>query len=283
MRYLKVCKHIICLLLAFVIISTAGCSKAKDTQSSQAAESALQSQPASHITAAPVEQQADDTQQSNTNTQADSSTKDNNKENSTITDSTIVDSNNTEKSGSNKDTKTPTSSNANVPEQKEAAAESAVSAPEADTADALLIEGKISNGKIFFGLKDIKSFKAGIIEDDYFSLNNWGTKKYFHFKGIYLWYLLSQKANISPNASKVTIIAEDGYSIEFSLEEVKRNDYIDEQNPNKKYVIIIAWEENGKEYDSAQGKPFKLVVGQKEAGDINKPNWVQNIKTIKVE
>ncbi len=28
--------------------------------------------------------------------------------------------------------------------------------------------------------------------------------------------------------------------------------------------MIIAWEENGQEYDLEEGPPFKLVIGQKE-------------------
>ena len=47
--------------------------------------------------------------------------------------------------------------------------------------------------------------------------------------------------------------------------------------------MIIAWEENGIEYDVAYGPPYKLIVGQKEAGDVNKPQWVSNIDRIIVE
>ena len=95
--------------------------------------------------------------------------------------------------------------------------------------------------------------------------------------------MLEQKAKISPNASKITLIATDGYSMEFTVNQVKKLDYIDETNPNKKFPMIIAWEEKGIEYDVADGPPYKLIVGQKEAGDVNKPQWVSNIDRIIVE
>lgn len=69
----------------------------------------------------------------------------------------------------------------------------------------------------------------------------------------------------------------------FTLEQVKKQDYIDEQNEDMLYPMIIAWEENNVEYDDSEGSPFKLVVGQKEAGDVNKPQWVSNISKIIIE
>jgi DMSO/TMAO reductase YedYZ molybdopterin-dependent catalytic subunit len=155
--------------------------------------------------------------------------------------------------------------------------------PKAADGKAITIEGSGVSKAVSFTLSDLKSFKEGYIEDDYYSLNNYGTKKYFHFKGISVWYLLSKKAGIKSGASKVIFTAEDGYSVEYSIADVKRDNYISEENPAKKYKMIIAWEENGKEYDPKAGSPFKLVVGQKEPGDINKPNWIQNLKSIKVQ
>ena len=122
-----------------------------------------------------------------------------------------------------------------------------------------------------------------IFEDEFYSLNSFGTTGHTLFKGVKLWSLLEQKAKISPNASKITLIATDGYSMEFTVNQVKKLDYIDETNPNKKFPMIIAWEENGIEYDVADGPPYKLIVGQKEAGDVNKPQWVSNVDRIIVE
>ena len=71
--------------------------------------------------------------------------------------------------------------------------------------------------------------------------------------------------------------------MEFSLEDVMREDYIDEQNPSVKLKMILAWEENGTESDQQIGYPLQLVVGQQEPGDVNKPYWVRNVKTIRVD
>lgn len=144
------------------------------------------------------------------------------------------------------------------------------------------IEGKVKN-ELKLTVNDLKSMDDIFFEADFFSLNSFGTKAYFHFKGVNLWNLLEQKAEIFDDATSVTIIAEDGYKMAFTVEQVKKQDYIDEQNKDVLYPMIIAWEENEVEYDAADGAPFKLVVGQKEAGDVNKPQWVSNIDKIVIE
>lgn len=144
------------------------------------------------------------------------------------------------------------------------------------------VEGNVKN-EIQLSVKDLKSMDDIIFEADFFALNSFGTKAYFHFKGVKLWNLLEQKAEISEDATSVTILAEDGYKMVFTLEQVKKQDYIDEQNKDMLYPMIIAWEENNEEYDNSEGAPFKLVVGQKEAGDVNKPQWVSNISKIIIE
>jgi hypothetical protein len=144
------------------------------------------------------------------------------------------------------------------------------------------IEGKVKN-ELQLTISDLKSMDDIFFEADFFSLNSFGTKAYFHFKGVKLWNLLEQKAEIADDATSVTIVAEDGYKMVFTIEQVKKQDYIDEQNKDMLYPIIIAWEENNVEYDESEGAPFKLVVGQKEAGDVNKPQWVSNINKIIIE
>lgn len=146
----------------------------------------------------------------------------------------------------------------------------------------LKIEGKVEN-ELKLSLDSLKDMESIIFQGDFYSLNNFGTTAYTNFKGVNLWKLLEQNANISSEATKVIIVATDGYKMEFTIEQVKKQDYIDETNPDAKFPMIIAWEENGEEYDSEEGPPFKLVVGQTEPGDINKPQWVSNIDKITVE
>jgi DMSO/TMAO reductase YedYZ molybdopterin-dependent catalytic subunit len=144
----------------------------------------------------------------------------------------------------------------------------------------LTIEGEGVN-KVQISLNEMENMQEALVEDSYFSLNNWGTKQYFDFKGVSLWSLL-KSAGVKDSAQQVVITAKDGYSITYAIAEVRRDDYIDEQNPAKKYKMIIAWQENGKAYDP-KNYPFRLVVGQKAPGDLNKPNWVQNVQSIKVD
>ncbi|NLY66532.1 MAG: molybdopterin-dependent oxidoreductase [Tissierellia bacterium] len=166
---------------------------------------------------------------------------------------------------------------ATAKEEEQAAKEE----PAAVDPNALKIEGKVSN-PLAFSLKELKGMGDLIFEGDYYSINNFGTKQHTRFKGVKLWGLL-EKAQVASDATKVRIVATDGYEMEFTIDEVKKQDYIDETNPSVKLPIIIAWEENGVEFDSDDGPPFKLIVGQKEPGDVNKPKWVSNIDKVIVE
>lgn len=147
--------------------------------------------------------------------------------------------------------------------------------------NALKIKGLLNN-ELILTVDDLKSMDDIIYEADFYSLNSFGTTGYTHFKGVKLWELLENKALIKPEASKVTITAQDGYSMEFTIDQIQM-EYIDETNPDNKYPMIIAWEENGEEYTTDEGAPYKLVVGQKEPGDVNKPQWVSNIDVITID
>ncbi|MGI6066082.1 MAG: molybdopterin-dependent oxidoreductase [Bacillota bacterium] len=147
----------------------------------------------------------------------------------------------------------------------------------------VLIEGDGIEEKAAFTLDELKVMEEGLVEADYLAINSYGTKEYFHFKGVWIWYVLQKKVSLKEDASKVSFIAEDGYKVEYSIKDVKKEDYIDEQNLQAKYKMILAWEEDGREYDMKHGNPFQLVVGQKAPGDVNKPYWVRNIKTIRID
>ena len=150
-------------------------------------------------------------------------------------------------------------------------------------ADKILIKGEAVKEQAVFTLDELKSMEEGLIEADYFGINSYGTKGYTHFKGIWVWHLLSKQVNLKEDASSVTFIAEDGYQVEYTLEDVMKEDYIDEQTPETRYKMILAWEENGYELAPQTGMPLQLVVGQRESGDVNKPYWVKNVITIRVD
>jgi len=147
---------------------------------------------------------------------------------------------------------------------------------------AIKIEGKVSK-PITLGLKQLKELVKLGYTNDYYSLNSFGTTGHTNFKGIKLWGLLTEVADIQDDAATVRIIATDGYEISLSISQVKREDYIDETDQSKMLPIIIAWQENGVDYDVNSRPPYKMVVGQKQPGDVNKPNWVSDIHRIIVE
>lgn len=146
----------------------------------------------------------------------------------------------------------------------------------------LQIEGSAIVNPITLSLDELKDMKDYYVEDDFFSLNSYGTKEYFHFKGVKVKAILD-KVGVNKDYVTISFIASDGYKKEITLGEALKEDYIDEQNPDKKYPVIIAWHENGKDYDAEKGPPFRLVIGQKEPGDVNKPQWVQNVSKIIIE
>lgn len=153
---------------------------------------------------------------------------------------------------------------------------------ETDNKTSLQIEGSAIVEPITLSLDELKDMKDYYIEDDFFSLNSYGTKEYFHFKGVKIKAVLD-KVVVNKDYVTISFIASDGYKQELTLGEALREDYIDEQNPDKKYPVIIAWHENGKDYDAEKGPPFRLVIGQKEPGDVNKPQWVQNVAKIVID
>lgn len=146
----------------------------------------------------------------------------------------------------------------------------------------LQIEGSAIVNPITLNLDELKAMKDYYVEDDFFSLNSYGTKEYFHFKGVKIKAILD-KVGINKNTASITFVASDGYKQELTVEQALKEDYIDEQNPDKKYPVIIAWHENGKDYDAQKDAPFRLVIGQKESGDVNKPQWVQNVSKIIID
>lgn len=146
----------------------------------------------------------------------------------------------------------------------------------------ITITGEAVVDEVQLTLADLKGMADSEFEADYFAINTYGTKEYFQFKGVWIWPIIEQYANWE-KATTVSIIAEDGYTVEYTLEEMQRDDYVDEENPDTKYKVIIAWEENGVEYRLENGNPFRFVIGQKEPGDVNKPYWVQNVAAISVD
>ncbi|MEN6351717.1 MAG: molybdopterin-dependent oxidoreductase [Syntrophomonas sp.] len=137
-----------------------------------------------------------------------------------------------------------------------------------------------------FTLDELKQMEDITISDRYFSRGTqkpgWAKTAHTDFTGVLLYELLADHAGLTAKANRVKIIAEDDYTQVFSIEEIKA-DYIDETDNGKKLRMIIAWSQDGKEYDPGQGAPFRLVMGQQFAEDYNRMKWVDHIASIVVE
>lgn len=153
---------------------------------------------------------------------------------------------------------------------------------EIPASNTLKISGKV-DFEMIATLDELKSMDDIIVEEVYYSKNSFGTAEQTSFKGVNLWYLLKNYASINAEASSITVIAIDGYKMKFTIDQVMKQDYINESEPDKQLPMIIAWEENGTEYNPEDGPPYQLVVGQVAAGDFNKFQWVRNIDSIVVE
>lgn len=153
---------------------------------------------------------------------------------------------------------------------------------ETPATNTLKIKGKVTY-EIVVTLDELKSLDDIIVEEDFYSKNSFGTVEQTNFKGVNLWYLLKNYAEIDAEAGSITVIAIDGYKMKFTIDQVMKQDYINESEPDKQLPMIIAWEENGTEYNPEDGPTYQLVVGQVAAGDFNKFQWVRNIDSIIVE
>ncbi len=141
-----------------------------------------------------------------------------------------------------------------------------------------------SGGEVLYlSLENMKSESKWAFSADYYWLNSFGSTGHTNFRGIKLWSALTDLGVVSDNSQCIKVIASDGYSMQFTAEQIRKTDYIDETNNSVKLPVIIAWEEDGKAYSGSDGAPFKIIIGQTEPGDVNKPQWVSKIQKIIIE
>jgi DMSO/TMAO reductase YedYZ molybdopterin-dependent catalytic subunit len=152
------------------------------------------------------------------------------------------------------------------------------------------------------GVKKEVSIDALTIEEmidyinkaNYYVLNQKNIGELAEYKGVGLYDLLREKAGLQPNAEKVIITSEDGYTKEFTIQDVIKSNYINEKDNNTNLKMLVAYGKNGKPlvpskndsgYDAAAGNDggaLKLVTGQTAKGDMNSSSVIKNIKTIEV-
>ena len=82
-------------------------------------------------------------------------------------------------------------------------------APQEVLTGTVVIEGDAVKAAASFTLEELKSMEEGLVEADYVSINSYGTKEYFHYKGVWVWHIIKEKVSLRDNAAKVSFIAED--------------------------------------------------------------------------
>ncbi len=115
------------------------------------------------------------------------------------------------------------------------------------------------------------------------------------YRGIDIYEYIRREVGFTAGADTITFKAADGLEKSFSLDEISKNDYINEITGAGNLKVILAYGKNEKPlvpdessagYDAAAGNdggPLRLVVGQTEAGDLNSSKSVANVVEIIVE
>jgi|GEM_PF-3197082 len=150
----------------------------------------------------------------------------------------------------------------------------------------LSITGEKLNAAMNYNLSDLKGMKDIILTDTYYSRGkakeNWAAASHNEYTGISLAGLLEQKVGLKDKPTRVIVKAEDGYTLMLSWDEANAC-YIDETNPDKQLTTILAWSQDGREFDPTVGSSLRLIMGQKYKGDYNRQRWVNNVQSITVE
>ncbi|AOY76622.1 S-layer homology domain-containing protein [Clostridium formicaceticum] len=111
------------------------------------------------------------------------------------------------------------------------------------------------------------------------------------YEGVDLYDLLKNTVGLKEEASTVKIISSDGVSMDFTMEEVKKKDYVNDIDDSK-LPIILAYEKEGHplvvDKNSAgfldkignDGGPLRLMVGQTVKGERNSPKCLKHVSEV---
>ena len=110
------------------------------------------------------------------------------------------------------------------------------------------VSGAVSNPMVIVG-NDIVNFETKTVQATFTPGGE--PQRVSNWTGADLWSIL-QVAGISETASKVTVTAIDGYSREFTVEQIEE------------LGMLIGYKENGQYLTPEMGQPFRLVVPDEE-------------------
>ncbi len=161
--------------------------------------------------------------------------------------------------------------------------------------ETLNISGSGVRKNTIFTIEEIEQQLDFIRKGNYYLKKDEGKDEIAEFIGVDLDALLnSRKVGLKVNADRVIIKSINGGNIEFSLDEVKKSDYLNSKDKSKGLKILLAYGKNGfplvpnsKDIGynvnaKNSGGPLFLVVGQKDAEDKNYMRCLSQIKEIEV-
>jgi DMSO/TMAO reductase YedYZ molybdopterin-dependent catalytic subunit len=140
----------------------------------------------------------------------------------------------------------------------------------------VMVYGNVQNRRTFTvsALKSIMSYSG-----TFKWLNSFPTHSQSTEVGIPLPYFLQQPVGLLPGSTNVTAIAADPFSVTFTLDQAVKK-YPD-GNP-----MLISWNENGKDLQPTPvpgGGPLKIIRPQTSPTDVNKSEWVSNLRVLRVD
>lgn len=153
------------------------------------------------------------------------------------------------------------------------------------------------SGKRAFTVADLESKQNLVKESIYKIKHSSGTADILHYRGVSLYdFLNSPAVGLKENAKKVIVTSRNGSKQEFSLDEVKKSDYIgDFARQDLSMILAYCGADDTREYnlplvrgdeteDGAgnDGGPIKLMVGLKDENDINYDKCLEDVESIQV-
>ncbi|MEG1930341.1 MAG: S-layer homology domain-containing protein [Anaerovorax sp.] len=153
------------------------------------------------------------------------------------------------------------------------------------------VKGDGVSKEMTYTVGDLEKMTDGLVEGNY-TMRTLVEPHTDQYEGVSLPYLL-QKAGVKKEASSVQIVCGDGASMNFTMEEILKEDYINEADTGK-LKVILAFGKNKTPLvpDKASagyvasvgndGGPLRLMVGQTAKGERNSPKCLQNVSSIVV-
>jgi len=140
----------------------------------------------------------------------------------------------------------------------------------------VMVYGNVLNRRTFSlnALKSIKSY-SGI----YKWLNSFPTHGQSTLVGLPLPYFLQQTVGLLPGSTDVTAVGADNVGATFTMDQATRT----YQDGNQ---MLIAWNENGQDLKPTPvpgGGPLKIARPQTSYTDVNKSEWISNLRVLRVD